>query len=224
MLPFTQSAAGTLTAADLTYDIGSSTYRWSDIHIQNLDIASEGRVENAWNLIAEYTATDSITSVEFTGLDGDTDEIYHIVVYYVGQSGTASDLYCCIHGNSAANYGFQRIRTRAAAPTAQRTTGGSSTVFKFGYARNDTTTNNNLSLCESFIYAKTGYERLAINEVFEGANETYINGVYQIGTIFSDKTTNITSLKFISTDKMATGTSIQIWAPSMNITATGTAT
>ena len=35
-MPYTETAAGSLTAVDATYDLGSATYRWDDVYCDNL--------------------------------------------------------------------------------------------------------------------------------------------------------------------------------------------
>jgi hypothetical protein len=206
-----------MVAQDDTYDLGSSTYRWSDIHIQNLDIASGGRVENTWNMISEVTLDSTATSIEFTGLNGDTDEIYHIIV--IGIHDATGLSYFIFNGDSAANYGYQLMSGQSVAASASRGT-AENYLFLGNSGRDTTTAKNNLN--EILVYAKTGYERLVINNSLNSGGDT---SVYQLriwGQIWNNTSSTITSLKFLPPGNFITNTTIQIWSPSMNITATGT--
>lgn len=203
-LPMGGAALDTTTGV---YDLGSDTYRWNNIYVTNLNIT--GEMQQTFNLVSTVTLTTTATSIEFTGLDGNTDEIYEVCANLLFDQTTASYVYFHFNGDSGTNYGYQFILGLGAAVSALRQ---SATGMMYTYLRKTTATAS-LIMANMIIYANSGYERLALIHSSEASGATYAGGDLNIAAIWNDTASTITSIKFMSgAHKFRTGSTISLYA------------
>jgi len=200
------------------YDLGSSAYRWNEIHIQNAYLQLGGTdptttFANTWNLICRIELPGGISTpanrIEITGLNGDTDELYHIIFKRKMFSATNTYLYndIYINGDSGANYGYQEIRGSMNSASSMHI--NSNTYNYFG----DITGS---SLFNFITYNKTGKTRLwlgnRMNDIAPSVSYWVdIMNYKRVGFFWNNINDTITSLVFISNNNLLTETSIEIW-------------
>lgn len=200
-----------LTAIDATYNLGASTAIWDDVYCNYLEIANSVYGSyNLWVLLDEVTLSATASSIEFTGLNGDTQTEYMIQVYYT--ENTQSSLYMIFNGDSAANYGGQRLSFYDSHSISSDRTQGATEIITCQQTRYRTTTAIN-SFCRMFVSAKTNTERTAVlSEINSFINPGVARG-FITSWIWDNTASTITSIKFYSTETngMETGTTIKIW-------------
>ncbi len=201
------SVGVSFTTTDSAYDVGADATRWNELYCDNVNIA--GSITTAdkslWGLIGETTLTDTATSIEFTGLDGDVTTTFMIHSNIVSVSDGVYYCYLIINGDSAANYGIQQLRAENATATASRGQGSAINIYSHltsgsGSAR--------LS-----IHAKSGHERTILINKSGYSNSTTVYDIESNAYIWNNTADNITSLKiYISPGSaMNTNTNIQLW-------------
>ncbi len=80
-------------------------------------------VGGAWEIIGDtVVAVDGTTQVDFTGLDGNTDEQYKVFVSGLSDAGGAADIALRFNGDSGANYEQERVAADGALLTSSRST------------------------------------------------------------------------------------------------------
>lgn len=70
-LPLSGNASTTLTAADNTWDLGSSDFRWADVYCNNLYISGTVTSYHVFGKIYETVLSTASYEFEITGLNGD---------------------------------------------------------------------------------------------------------------------------------------------------------
>lgn len=186
------------------YDLGSNDYRWNNVHVQNLEIQSGGEVQRCMNLIAETTLTATASSIEFTGFNGETDEIYEIIYNVKGYATGVAYLY--FNGDSATNnYGWQTMYANNTTILATRST--SSTGFFIGGYKYGTITANYIK-GNMILYANNSI-KLALYKDLDRTGDTFVNYILKWGKVWNNSAT-LTSMKF--TGYFDPGTNIQIWS------------
>ena len=201
-----------LTSTDATYDLGSSIATWNNLHCENIYInASINTADKSlWVLQAETTLSATAGSIEFTGLNGDVDLEYKIIMSFPDVG--ANVLRMIFNGDSAANYGYQRIIAADAAVGASR---GTSQVCIYPFYLWDMSSGS--SLCEMIINAKTGLPRMAIYTFIQGVTDTTSENLTLITSVWNDTANTLTTIKFYATGYsagngyMGTNTNIQLW-------------
>ena len=193
-----------LETTDGAYDLGFESYKWNDVHVQNLEIQSGGEVQHCMNLIAETTLTATASSIEFTGLNGETDEIYEIICNLKAYATTAARLYLN-EDSLTSNYGFQYIFESGAGITAARSLAYNGIyLVVIGY---DTTTA--LYTKAKFTTYANNDPKLFLGKINSNVGDTYIREFWQAGYVWNN-TDTLTSMKF--TGNFDPGTNIQIWS------------
>lgn len=186
------------------YDLGSNAYRWNNIHIQNLELQSGGEVQHCMNLIAETILSATASSIEFTGLNGETDEIYEVICNIIGYATETVSLY--FNGDSTTNnYGYQYIQIYSITSIAAR--GTSYTGIWIGRTGLQTITAL-YSRSINYIYANNSI-KFVLNKVEESIGDTFITSNFLWGQVWNNSDT-LTSMKF--TGSFDPGTNIQIWS------------
>jgi hypothetical protein len=190
------------------YDLGSSTYRWGTVYANNIDVS--GTVSNTWNRIAVSDINSATNSIEFTGLDGDTDIMYNIICRFVRTENTATSYELIFNGDSSGSYGYQELNAQATAITAARLT--SLTSIEIAETVNQSTPSYSFS--DTLIYAKTGFERLCLIDVLAEGTGTYVLKNQFRGGIWSDSSSTITSIKIYgnTTTAIGVGSYVELWA------------
>ena len=193
-----------LETTDGAYDLGSDTYKWNNVHVQNLEIQSGGEVQNCMNLIAETTLTATASSIEFTGLNGESDEIYEIICNLKGYATGAMYLY--LNGDSTSNnYGCQIIRAYSTTIDAVRYPSITGLVIStYGYG----TSTALYGKTDCIIYANN-LSKMVLTNISERIGDTYIGRYRKFGNVWNNSDT-LTSMKF--TGNFDPDTNIQIWA------------
>ncbi|MCP4651433.1 MAG: hypothetical protein GY853_15310 [PVC group bacterium] len=217
--------AGTaMTTTSGVYNLGSDIYRWKDVHVQNIDMSTDLNAvaitgdsasvvalsnnegfEHCFNLIAEVTLTATASAIEITGLNGDTDEIYWVMIKLIKATSSGDWFSMYINNDDAANYGYQYLLGENATVTSARKITHTS-IYVGGAG-------NSLGVCgfsESFIYAKTGNERLVLTRMLKSGGGTWVYQNWNFGSIWNNISDTITNLKFSVAD-IQPNTNIQIW-------------
>ena len=201
-----------LEATTGVYDLGSSNYEWANVYATNLNF--DGEMQLTFNKIAEISvaAAGSATArLEFTGLNGDTDEIYEIRARFVyTNTATAYNIFANPNGDSTTNnYGYQYIDGYSITVSAVRalSIGG----FMVGVA-NSLTAGTHLCHSEVLMYAKTGYVRTALATMSYDINGTTVKRLIYTGAVWNDTTSTITTLVINSVIKFIAGTTVELWA------------
>lgn len=191
------------------YDIGSSTYKWNQLHCVNLDfntISTTNKI--VWKQLQYLAVSVASSSVEITGLNGDNERQYMLEVHLV--NATTASLYMIFNGDSSASYGVQyNGGTVGAASSAARDTGTSITICR--PCKNDTTTSIYASTWAT-INAPSGYPKSIFKSEINSYRATNIYRMFVEAWVWTG-TGTITSIKFISSDGAAIGigTEISIW-------------
>jgi hypothetical protein len=205
-LPMTQTAAGSLTAVDATYDLGSATYTWNNLFCENIYI--NGTITTVDKklkiLVAEVTLSTGASSIEFTGLNGDADLEYEIILSVNGSATSEAPL-LIINGDSAANYGHQYIKALDTVTSAVRTT--------YSYIPCASPYNKNHCFMRGILNTKTGIARMMIHSHMNGISGTLVTDMVNWVSVWNNTADTITSLKFYDNGAInwASGTHIEIW-------------
>ena len=146
------------------------------------------KVTGAWEkTYSNVLTTATSTSVEVTGLEGNTDVIYRIIAKLVGDAGShALD----IRPNGVStNMGYQRLQGSNTTVNASR-----GTDYQIGTAYANGL--NHVGLIDILFYAKAGYERIALSKKINDIDGTTIESIELRGVSWNDITTEVTSLEF----------------------------
>ena len=201
-LPYTQTAAGSLTAVDATYDLGASTTTWNTLYCENVDL-SDGIIKNILNMISEIYLSTTSTRIEISGLNGDSESIYKILIKLKINVNATSNLNLFFNDDSATNYGHQELLFEDDGSfTGSRSTTGSIII-------NTMSTTSETGFSEIWIYPKTNHERFAITRNLRSGETTTIGSSQIKGSVWKNTSSTLTSLVF--TGDLAINTSIQIW-------------
>ena len=187
-----------LEATTGVYDLGSISYNWNNVHVQNVNL--NGELQNAMNLIAEVTLTATSSVIDITGLNGEADEIYEVIVLSV--LNTIGSGFFYFNGDSATNYGFQYFLAIATTTIEYR---GVINSFYIGYV--DTATAR-YSKSNFIIYANSSIKLCLAKEGRANINAV-IRDFVAWGFVWNNSAT-LTSMKF--TGYFDPGTNVQIWA------------
>jgi len=166
---------------------------------------STNGTHKSWRQVYSNTLASAATSVTISGLDGNTDISYWIVARIIG--GTTADIYLQPNGDTASNYGSQRLVGNNTTVSALRNT--SETGLKF-----DSVLANNVTMIKGILYAKSGYGRTFNGETMNQVTGTTINGVVRWDSVWNNTADNITSLVLLSSaaSGLGIGTFIEIYA------------
>ena len=206
-MPLTQTAAGSLTAVDATYDLGSSTYRWDDVYADNLYITNDisSNSQTLWVLESEVTLSATASAINFVSLDGDTDSVYKIIarIEHVGSATTFYFAY--LNQDSASNYGNQYMQGQGAVATAVR---GSTSAVSIG----ESTQTQCSVYSETIIYGQSGFNKVIKTTVGIGMESSTVDSIRNYAQSWSG-TGTITSIKLsvFPLSGYAVGTNVQLW-------------
>ena len=205
------SAGVSFISTDSSYDLGTTTTRYNNyygnqIFLQNnLDLGT-------FYLISENILSSQTSSIEITGLNGDSVNYYNIIIYTVSEQTTASRLDAILNGDSNTNYAHRFI-TGNGAGIAQ---GGSNSLSEIRMItlNRATSTANPVALCSAIINTKTGNERLVNKKNTTACNNTYCSGINSECFIWNNTSDTITSIKFYTSggEPLNAGTVIQLWS------------
>ena len=136
--------------------------------------------------------TSAQTSITISGLDGDTDEIYQLIIF--GNTG-ASNNRCSLqfNGDTGANYGAQKITGYSTSKTSARLT--SQTKMEIG---TQDSALNELEFEIVDINALTGTNRTATSKGITGTTGTTVYMMNSQGFVWNNSDDNITSMTISS--------------------------
>jgi hypothetical protein len=194
------------TSLELTtgvYDLGSSAASWNNAYINTINLGS-GTVNRCMNMIAEVTLTATASSIEFTGLNGETDVIYEVNCDMIGYA--TGTVYMYFNSDSTTNnYGDQIIIAENTVISSGRDL--SSTGFYINNFGNLTTTSK-YGKTNLIIYSNNN-QKLGLININRDIAGTFINKLIKIGSVWNNSAT-LTSMKF--TGYFDPGTHIELWA------------
>lgn len=154
--------------------------------------------------IASVTISSATTSFDIEGLDGDTDEIYVVKVFFVSNYAGDVVLYMRANGDDGANYGNRYIHYYDSTFNQVNTT--NRTGFIAGYSRVAT---GRTSWTTSDFYVKSGKSRVSLNHSIRNIDgKTLAN--YILETIaWGNTADNITKLTFTADQANGIGVGTQ---------------
>ena len=150
------------------------------------------------------------TVINITGLDGNTDEEYELMVRRIEGESSESNMYVRPNNDSGNNYGDQQMYG------ANTSTGAARNAVYSGFLMCQGIALNNISFAKLLLYAKSGYVRTALHTNAIGISGTSINQIKSRGSSWNNTSDNITSLA-ISTDVsngLGIGTNIELYKKS----------
>ena len=146
------------------------------------------------------------TSIEITGLDGNVDEQYELLIYLKnGNASTATDIGLVFQNDTGSNYGHTYLY---AADSSQSS--GSSTTLTYARLNATGLDAGYTAFLKSTICAKSGFERIIETIYANDINGTSVGSVGRSTAIWSNTSTNITNLtvKASTTDGIGAGSRI----------------
>jgi hypothetical protein len=185
------------------YNLGSSAASWNNAYINTINLGS-GTVNRCMNMIAEVTLTATASSIEFTGLNGETDVIYEINCDIVGYASVG--VYCYINGDSVTNnYGYQRIQINNTTYNPSRVLSNTGIYLNYLIVGTTTAKYGKVNL---IMYANNLLKLVLSKSIFS-VGQTYVDELQIFGQVWNNSAT-LTSMKF--TGSFDPGTHIELWA------------
>ena len=204
---------------------GSSTWEWltvtrtldasateatAHLLVANGDTSAyfDGAICRETSTIASTTSLDNFeaTSITISGLTGNTDVLYRLRIMGVsGTDVTAGNLMRLNNDTTSNICGYQYLQGTNTATNAQR--GTANFIPGGGFSASGQT-----SLCESLIYAKSGFVRTAITEFTSGILTTTVGGSELWGCSWNNTADEVTSIVIsnATANGMAIGTEITL--------------
>jgi hypothetical protein len=168
---------------------------------------------NCWEKIYENILVSATTSITISGLDGNTDEEYKILVRPINGYNGNCGYYIRPNNDSGANYGYQNIYA------SNTSVGGGRAGGNTGFLINAADSLNRISLYNAILMAKSGYVRTLMLENVCSVNGTAILFNTFEGWSWNNTADNITSLVIIATqtDGLGIGSVIELWRKSKKV-------
>jgi hypothetical protein len=193
-----------LAATTLTYDLGTTTAYWNNLYCNTIYCNSITTANKSlWTLVSEVTLTATASSIEFTGLNGDTDKEYKIFIVSNINNTLGAAGFLILNGDSTTNnYGYQNLAAVNTVVSASRGTSQSGFYF------------SDLKVAFGIInlYAKTGLPRMSIMNNINDVQSTTIYSLNNISNVWNNTTSTVTTLKFyMSSYYFLAGTHIELW-------------
>jgi hypothetical protein len=163
--------------------------------------------------ITAFTGDDPLTSLSITGLNGDEDEEYKLIIRQIGGSSVESYLYLFPNGEILNTKGLQQLYGTNTTVTAWR--GLSSIWYLTGASGCD---RGNISFIDSNILAKKGAIRKGLSQSVEDINGTTIQSINLQAQCWNNLVDNLTSLTITAsqTNGIGTGSHILIFVRRKN--------
>jgi hypothetical protein len=173
------------TATQTALDAKVPTTRTVNSQALSADIIIPG-----WEVIEDYTVSGgAITNLTFSGLDGDTDELYKVLIFAIA-NGTLAGMDMRPNADATANnYRYQYLQASNNATTPGRAD------YSNGLILGNANTSGDLLLTEATFYAKSGWRRVCRAHANSNVNATTLD-IVEWTTYWKDTATNITSLLF----------------------------
>jgi len=188
--------------------IGSRIILLKKVHNDGMKTGTltPNKIKGAWERIYDSTLSSAATSVTISGLEGNTDVLYRLIVRSVKGTNSGNN---AIRPNSDSgnNYGSQYLK-------GQNTTASSLRGTADNYIYLGTTTNaDDMAMSDTLIYAKSGYERTILALIVSAVNGTTVDTTQIQGNSWNNTADEITSLLVYSTgvDGLGIGTHIELY-------------
>jgi hypothetical protein len=193
-----------LAATTLAYDLGTTTAYWNNLFVNNIYCNSITTANKSlWTLVSEVNLTATASSIEFTGLNGDTAIEYKIDI--VGKSDGSVIISLIINGDSATNYGYQQLYAQNTSINAGRSS------LNYLYVGSVADINYD-SFSQVILNSKTGNMRMCNCMFNGGCLSTLVYDLTCRSNVWNNTTSTVTSLKFYVTGKyLINGTKIFLW-------------
>lgn len=166
-------------------------------------------IKKAWRRIDSKTLLANSASIEFTGLDGDMDELYYMVGTYK-QGASNTDFGIHVNGDTtASDYGVHALYFENTTITGQRYVNSGSFYMTFKSA-----TAGQYGNFEMLFFARSGHQRTALVTGTIGISGTTVTEGHVIGCMWSD-VSNVISMKLETVFNSFTfdaGTTIDLYA------------
>ncbi len=169
-----------------------------------------------WQKVYETTISSAVTTLNISGLAGDTDEIYLLKCKFVNDNDSVDTCsYSCFLNNdtTAANYGVQNLVGSGSDALAARNTSYSQ---GFGLSALNT---EEVGIAKIIIYAKSGYVRIGICDRVDGIVGTFISSICIRGYAWNNTADNITSINLVAslTNGIGVGSKIELYKRSSEL-------
>jgi hypothetical protein len=194
-----------LAATTLAYDLGTTTAYWNNLFVNNIYANSITTANKSlWTLVSEVTLTATASSIEFTGLNGDTAIEYNILAYIDCPNAGYADLY--LNNDSAtANYGNQMLVGQSTTVSAIRNIIASG--WRLGNFYDGLTGFGVLNL-----KSKTNGLRMGICN-FMNITSTVVQIIFNYAYVWNNTTSTVSSLKIVNpVNYFNPNTHIEIWS------------
>lgn len=126
-----------------------------------------------WEEVANAELVAGATSVDITGLDGDTDQVYRFIIAFRENGTGGANLLIRFNGDSGVSYDYQELRADGATVTGSRVNGDTGIKLAFGNS-------GDTRISEGVAYvATTGQQRAVVchaaREIAGNAPELSLN-------------------------------------------------
>lgn len=162
-------------------------------------------IDGTWSVVYDSgnigTATNEVIA---SGLDGDIDEVYQIITRLVSESTGTSSYYIQPNSDSGDNYGQQDLQGADSTLTSSRSTGYGSGL-NIGKA-----ISGEVNMSNSIFYAKSGKVRTSIDKSAVAISGTTVTEIHLDGHSWNNTATNVTSLRFYSSQANGIGVGSRI--------------
>ncbi len=201
-----------LTVTDSVYDLGNADTRYSEIHVNDVNIT--GELSESWNLVGREVLSATAATLSISDLDGENSEFFHIIARAVCGS-TSTQLLRMAVGDTtsniitSSNYSQVGIMSTNDTTTVSYITGTSGFIL----GRNDGVTTTSVIFSDAYLYAKTGQDRMLISNSINGADGNYGGTNRFDGSILTNTTTPINAvIIWLVGRSFETGTTLEIWS------------
>lgn len=190
------------TATD-GFGVGSRIILLKKVHndAMKTGVITPNKIEGAWERIYSNTLSSAATSVTISGLTGNTDQVYRVVVRPVGGSATATNYQITMNSDTGSNYGRQVLAGYTTTVYAVR---DAQAYISLNHVESNIQGHTQLN--DILMYAKSGYERTALVNSLEKENGTSINTTVIAGHSWSNTADEITQI--VITASQASGIGI----------------
>jgi hypothetical protein len=156
-----------------------------------------------WQKIFDTRLTSAATSFNITGLNGDTDEEYMLMSFFVSNAAT-NTFEMRFNTDTGTNYGYQKIGSDNG--TNLIATSGSLSYIEIGY----TASSGQVSMSRVLIYAISGKTRPVRVWQSESVTTSVITGCNTFASSWSNTANEITTINILSSDSNGLGVGTQV--------------
>lgn len=175
-----------LEATTGVFDLGSSSFKWKNVVAAIVD-ANNITADNLWAIKAESLITSTVSRIEFTGLNGDSQIEYQLYIYGRSTATTAITLY--FNGDSSTvNYNWMESFSNSSTVSQ---TGHTQTALQLA----DMGNTGEACLVRCYINAATGFSRTIMVNSLNNASGTTIDELSFRGGYWSNNISTITSIQ-----------------------------